>query len=325
MNRNPPTMKDVAQAAGVSLGTVSKVFNGIPVGEPYRRKVEAAAKALGYQVNHYARGLRTNRTNSVAVILPGVNHPFFGTLAQALCESLLRRDYRMLLYVTSSDPAAEERCMRMVRQNKADGIIGLTYTPGLTVDVPFISIDRSCGTPCVASDNFGGGRLAAEKLIGLGCERLAFLRTGSAQLGEVDKRGEGFLAACRAHGMEPGVLSVNDDQPMGVFRDFLCAHLHGGRLDYDGIFCVTDLLAYRVRGMLEELGVRVPEEVQIIGFDGVRWFETEERVCSTIVQPIAQIAETSVDLLLNKPPEQLPALVCLPVSYAPGGTTREEV
>ena len=99
MKNAMPTMKDVAQEAGVALGTVSKVFNGIPVGESYRIKVEEAARKLGYQVNQYARGLKTNKTNTVAVILPGVNHPFFAALAHHVCEALARRDYRMLLYV----------------------------------------------------------------------------------------------------------------------------------------------------------------------------------------------------------------------------------
>ena len=74
---NAPTMKDVAREAGVALGTVSKVFNNIPVGEDYRRRVEEAAKRLGYQVNSYARGLKTNRTCSAALILPNVTAPFF--------------------------------------------------------------------------------------------------------------------------------------------------------------------------------------------------------------------------------------------------------
>ena len=75
--------------------------------------------------------------------------------------------------------------------------------------------------------------------------------------------------------------------------------------------------------MLSELGFRVPEDVQIIGFDGIRRFGRESLYCSTIVQPVAKIAETSVDLLLTKDRSNIPALVCLPVSYAPGGTTKE--
>ena len=96
-----------------------------------------------------------------------------------------------------------------------------------------------------------------------------------------------------------------------------------GRLAFDGIFCVTDALAVHIRAVLLELGLRVPEDVQLIGFDGIRRFAQEGFYCSTIVQPVSRLAETSVDLLLREDRSNLPSLVCLPVSYAPGGTTKE--
>lgn len=327
MKNSQPTMKDVAQEAGVALGTVSKVFNGIPVGDSYRTRVEDAARKLGYQVNQYARGLRAGSTFTVALILPGVNHPFFAALAQHICEALAARGYRMLLYVTASNPEMEQACVNMVRQNKADGIIGLTYNP-LVVDedLPFVGIDRSFrpDIPCVSADNYGGGRLAAEKLLELGCRRLAFLRTGSSKPGEADKRGDGFEMACRARQIPYDALRLNDGDDFRKFREFLLAHRQGDHLDIDGVFCSTDLLAWKIQCLLEELGLRVPEDVQIIGFDGIRRFGGEALYCSTIVQPVARMAETCVDLLLAKERSNIPALVCLPVSYAPGGTTREQ-
>lgn len=321
-----PTMKDVAQEAGVALGTVSKVFNGRPVGETYRVKVEEAARRLGYQVNEYARGLRSGKTFTVALILPGLDHPFFASLAQQVCVALAQRDHRVLVYVTASRPDIEQNCINMVRQNKVDGIIGLTYNPlELDEDLPFVSIDRCIApnVPCVASDNFGGGRIAAEKLISLGCRRLAFLRTGSAHPSETDRRGDGFEAACQARNIPCDSLRLTDGESMDLFWDFFRSHITDGKLDIDGIFCSTDLLAWRIQCMLKEMGVRVPEDVQLIGFDGIRRFGGEELYCSTIVQPLQKLAETAVDLLLTKDRSNIPAMVFLPVSYAPGGTTRE--
>ena len=189
-----------------------------------------------------------------------------------------------------------------------------------------MGIDRSfrADIPCVAADNYGGGRLAAEKLLELGCRHLAFLRTGSSSPSETDKRGDGFEAVCRARQVPYEILRRNDgeDSPE-VFREFFLSHMTGGTLDIDGIFCSTDLLAWRTQNLLAELGIRVPEDVQLIGFDGIRRFGGEGLYCSTIVQPAQKIAETCVDLLLAKDRSNIPALVCLPVSYAPGGTTRE--
>lgn len=324
---NAPTMKDVAREAGVALGTVSKVFNDIPVGADYRKRVEEAAKRLGYQVNNYARGLKTNRTYSVALILPNVTDPFFAMLAQGVCSVLAQRGYRTILSTTDYGPETEQRCIQMVQQNKVDGIIGLTYNPDLEIDpqLPFVSIDRyfNASVPCVSSDNFGGGQLAAEKLLELGCKHPLFLRIGSKVPGESDKRGDGFESVFRQRKMECTSLRLNDEDGLEPFKDFLASHIEDGRLAFDGIFCVTDALAVRIRAMLSELGLRVPEDVQLIGFDGIRRFAEDGYHCSTIVQPIARIAETSVELLLREDRSNLPSLVCLPVTYACGGTTRE--
>ena len=322
-----PTMKDVAREAGVALGTVSKVFNGISVGEEYRLRVEEAARRLGYQVNHYARGLKTNKTHTAALILPNVTDPFFAALAEHVCHALSRRGYRMLLTTTGSDPDAEQRCIHMVEQNKVDGIIGLTYNPALEVDdqIPFVSIDRyfSPAVPCVSSDNFGGGQLAAEKLLELGCKKLLFFRIGSHVSGEADKREDGFRVACGLRQAAHTVLSLDDSEGYEPFRAFLRGHMADGKLDFDGVFCNTDRLAHLVAEILRELGVRIPEDVQLIGFDGVRKFGVDGLFCSTIVQPVSQLAETSVNILLEEERSQLPSLICLPVTYAAGGTTRE--
>ena len=100
-------------------------------------------------------------------------------------------------------------------------------------------------------------------------------------------------------------------------------HFGDGRRDFDGIFCVTDSLAHQIRITLQGMEVRVPEDVQIIGFDGVRHFGDLEYTCSTIVQPLEAIASNCVEMVLTPRGENAPALICLPVSYGWGGTTRE--
>ncbi|MBQ9643719.1 MAG: LacI family DNA-binding transcriptional regulator [Lachnospiraceae bacterium] len=329
-------MKDVAEEAGVSLGTVSKVINGKPVGEEYVRKVNEAIRKLNYHVNSYAQGLKASRTYTVAVLMPNTYHPFYAMLTYWLNASLTRRGYRMLLCCTDSDPRQEQEYVYMAQQNKVDGIIGLTYNDQLQVseDTPFVSIDRPFNPqiPCVASDNFAGGQMAAEKLADLGCRKVLFLRTGSSLNNEPNKRKAGFENGCIARGLsyEMKILSdgewLTEEDIEEQFRAFLASRIHDGKPDFDGIFCVTDSLAFIVRRMLEEMGLRVPEDVQLIGFDGTRWLahmESSGYMCSTIVQPIESIAEMSVDLLLENSMSIKPPLVCLPVTFAEGGTTRQ--
>ncbi len=322
-----PTMKDVAREAGVALGTVSKVVNGIPVGESYRLRVEEAIKKLNYQVNSYAQGLKSNKTYTAALLLPNTEEPFFASLAYHINLSLLKRRYRMLLCCTDFSSDQEQEYVTMAQQNKVDGIIGLTYNPNLQIEenTPFVAIDRSMGSkiPCVASDNFAGGQLAAEKLADLGCTNVAFLRIGSSLDNEPNKRKAGFENGCLSRGLSYEMKILNDGEPFEEFTRFLSEHMHDGRLSFDGIFCVTDKLAYLIIKTLHRLNLRVPEDVQVIGFDGIRVFPGTEYVCSTIVQPVPEIAEMCVNLLLQENMSAKPPLVCLPVTYVSGGTTRE--
>lgn len=327
-NKNSaPTMKDVALEAGVALGTVSKVINGLPVGESYRIRVEKAIEKLNYHVNSYAQGLKASRTYTVALLIPNAYHPFFAQLIQQISLALSKRKYRMMLCSTDYDYRLEQDYITMAQQNKVDGIIGLTYNPNLQVaeGTPFVSIDRSMGAriPCIASDNFAGGQMAAEKLADLGCRHVAFLRIGSSLSNEPNKRKAGFENGCLARGLRYSMKILQDGDSIDEFETFLTEHMQDGRLDFDGLFCVTDRLVYDVRKILEKLKVRVPEDVQIIGFDGIRAFGDGDYICSTIVQPVQEMAEMCVELLLQENMPVKPPLVCLPVSYAYGGTTKE--
>lgn len=325
------TMKDVALEAGVALGTVSKVVNGLPVGESYRTRVEEAIRKLDYHVNSYAQGLKASKTYTVALLIPNTTNPFFAQLVYHINTALQKRKYRMLLCTTEynskmEQSRLEQEYIMIAKQNKVDGIIGLTYNPNLHIEdnIPFVSIDRPMGAhiPCVASDNFAGGQMAAEKLADLGCKNVAFLRVGSSLYSEPNKRKAGFENGCLARGLSYSTKILQDGAPLREFEDFFKEHMEKGALEFDGLFCVTDYLAHNVIKILRKLGLGVPEDVQVIGFDGVRAFGDGDYFCSTIVQPVPEIAEMCVELLLLENMRTKPPLIYLPVSYAYGGTTK---
>ena len=327
MKSTRPTMKDVAREAGVALGTVSKVMNNIPVGDEYRMRVEEAAERLGYRINTYARGLRTDKSGLVAIIVPSVRHPYFGLLVDAVTNALKACGMQTLLATTEFNFQAENECIRLVYSSKVDGIIALTYNPDIEIDetIPFVSIDRfyTNRVPCVASDNYGGGQLAAEKLVERGAKNLLFLRIGSEVYAEPDKREAGFSSWCSAHDVPCRILHIDDSDGTRRILEFIEEHTHEGRCDYDGIFCCTDQVAVNVIRRLKALGCRIPEDIQVIGFDGLLDYINYQPYCSSIVQPVDRIAETAVDIVLSKDRASLPARTCLPVEYRPGGTTRE--
>ncbi len=320
-------MADVAREAGVALGTVSRVVNGEQVGEEFREKVNAAIQQLGYQYNTSGRALRTDRTNTIALIIPNTINPYFALLVNHINIALEKRNYRMMLCFSEYDRDREAEFIRMARQNRVDGIIALSYNPRLEIPegIPFVTIDRffSSSVPCVAADNFGGGRLAAVKLKELGCTRVAFMRIGSTITNEPSKRRDGFISACVELNLPFDQIALEDGQPYEEFVKFLIRNTAKGKLAFDGLFVGTDSLAWQIIQTLKQMGIRVPEDVQVIGFDGIRMFGDQEPVLSTIVQPAQEIAETCVSMVLSGHMSNVPSLVCLPVAYAAGGTTRE--
>lgn len=129
--------------------------------------------------------------------------------------------------------------------------------------------------------------------------------------------------------MEPGlpfeVCNLPEGSPLSAFEAFLKRHILESDHPLDGIFCGNDAQAWQVVHILRAMGRRVPEDVQVIGFDGTRMFGNLDYVCSTIVQPVPDLAETAVNMVLSNDFTGLPPLVCLPVRYQPGGTTRDSV
>ena len=320
-------MKDVARESGLSLATVSKVINGLPVGKISRQKVEAAIDKLGYRVNTYARALKSSKTYSIALVMPSLKHPFFAHMTDELTKNLMERGYNAQLIITNYDPEAEQKSFEMVRTNKMDGVIALTYCPDLEVDetMPVVTIDRHLehSVPCVSSDNYRGGEIAAEKLIEFGCRKLLFTRITSPIHGEPSKRLAGFESVCKTKNADYDTLLLYDDENEEPVYRYLQEHITNGALAYDGIFCNSDMLARRVIRFLKGKGIAVPEQVQIIGYDGIIDRFTDQYVCSTIEQPISQMAETAVNILLDFSGYSGGMNICLPVRYVPGGTTKD--
>lgn len=325
------TMKDVAKQAGVALGTVSKVINGIPVSEKNRLKVEEAIRTLHYEVNTYARGLKIQKSNLVALIIPNTHNPFFAGFADHIESSLYKRGMKLLLCCADGIPEKEIDYLNMAVNNKVDGIIALTYSDigkYITRDLPIVVFDRFFENqviPRVASDNFAGGCLAIEKLLEFGCRHPIYIRFHSVFPGESDKRKDGYFYACKKHDLEPDYLDVVDcDERIPVMKEFLTKHKNlDGTLTFDGVFAHTDYHGYLFKKLLLQEGFRVPEDVQIIGFDGIPKFGNIEDglFVSSICQPVEQLAEKCVEILVS---ENAPSLTLLPVKYQYGGTTKEK-
>lgn len=327
----PPTMKDVAKEAGVALGTVSKVINNITVGEEYKKRVDEAIKKLGYEVNVYARGMKKQKTDTVALIIPNLLNPFFASFAYHLEFELSKHNYKVLLCNSDGNADKEVQYINMAKQNKVDGIVGITYSnidEEVSSNCLFVSIDRhfsNSDIPYVSSDNYNGGRLAVEKLIELGCKNIAFIGTVSNVYGETYKRKIGFIDACEERKIScKAVQLVEPHESLEkVCSKFLEENISNGKLLIDGIFFSTDIVALRVKKIIESYGFSVPKDVSLIGYDGIKPVPELGYFVSSIRQPVDLMAKKCTDIiisLINK--EKVSKINYLPVNFVEGGTTK---
>ncbi|HFI0761878.1 TPA: LacI family DNA-binding transcriptional regulator [Streptococcus suis] len=320
------TMKDVAKLAGVSVGTVSRVINqeqGIK--EITLKKVQQAIDELGYIPDVYARGMKKNKTETIALIVPSVWHPFFGELAFHVEVELSKKGYKLLL-CNISGPKRELDYITMLQQNKVDGIIAITYSPiedYLSSNIPFVSIDRTYedkAIACVSSDNQKGAELAAQVLISEGGTHFGFIGGHNKTINETKKRRLFFEKTILEAGFPCEVLDLEEpyDNFLEEVEVFLRQHP-----EIDALFTINDFTAIDAISILEKLGKKVPEDVQVVGYDGIRQAEERTQYLSTIRQPIEEMATEAVQCLLDiLDKKDRPLQITLPISYLEGKTTK---
>ena len=331
------TIKDVAQDAGVSVGTVSNVINGGNVSEERKSRVEASIQKLGYQGNGLARAMRTQRTDYVVVMLPNITNPFYNMLVRDLEKALTNVGKQLVLCISDGDHKKEIKYIEMAKHNKVDGVIGVTFSnveKYIEDSVVYVSIERCLpGVPCVSCDNYGGGWMAADSLIRRDAKNLLFFQTISSVENEVCKRRYGFEACCEVNNVTYASVSFSEQQVPCIYSSFsarnlinnvLRAHVgnHGKGARPDGIFAGTDHLAVVIMEELCSMGLRVPEDVQVIGYDGLKMLNTGRQLVSSIYQDTELIAKMSVDCLerlLNG--EKVENIINLPVTFIEGGST----
>lgn len=323
------SLKEVAELAGVGIATVSRVINNYPgVSPKTRAKVQRAIDALDYIPDEQARNFKLQTSNMVALFLPYVSNPFLAKVAYHVENELYKHDLKMMLCNSEAHPEKEKDYLDLVSKNKALGIIGITYNDindFLDTNIPFVCIDRFLGRkiPSVASDNFAGGRMALRALVRSGCKKIAFIGDTGGMHSEVKKRRSGF----KHEAEELGITPYFHDKRISVgylHNDFdFVDKLFEKYPDVDGVFAISDLLAAAVVERARLKGISVPQQLKVIGFDGIQDNDYFSPYLSTIVQPVEQMAKVAVELLLQKiaNPKLRTDTQIIPVTYRQGETT----
>lgn len=303
------TIRDVAFRAGVSVATVSRVLNGNGyVNKETEQRVRKVIRELDYRPNMVARGLAKRRSGTIAVILPDIMNPFFSELARAV-EDTARAGGFTVIFCNSDDLGPREKSyIKVLRQKYIDGIImasnrleeeDILYMNNN--DIPLVVLDRGPGNGDCAvfrAKNADGAKLAVRHLIDTGCRKVAHI-SGPEELVTARERLRGYREVAGQFPwfdetlIEPGHFSVNGGKE--AVRRLLERHP-----DVDGIFAGNDLMAIGALKALQRMGVKVPDQVSLCGFDGVEMTEWTEPELTTVAQPIYEMGAKAARYLIER-------------------------
>ncbi len=321
------SIREVAQEAGVGVGTVSRALNGSGYVSPEtRKKIEKAAKKLKYTPNELARNLYHNKTGIVGVIVPDLEHPFFSALVKHIEMELYEQGYKTMICNTVGISRREQEYLDMLERNMVDGII--TASHGLEVEEyrkqakPIVSIDRDLGAqiPLIGCDHAKGGKLAAELMLKAHRKKV-FLVSGIPPKVMANDRYVTFMKILE----ENGVTVLQEVMEWNIFS--WDAHYHMAeeifRLhpDIDGIFG-GDLAALACLNVAQRRGIRIPEDISIVGFDAMTPSNIVYPRLTAIRQNVELLAEVSVNTLLDMVEQRknVPHRLILDVEIQCGGT-----
>ncbi|MUG43483.1 LacI family DNA-binding transcriptional regulator [Paenibacillus woosongensis] len=298
------SIKDVAKHAGVSVATVSRVLNNSGyVGQDTRVKVEKAIKELNYKPNEVARSLFKKQSSTIGLIVPDIMNPFFPELARAVEDTAIQLGYNVILCNSDGDEKKEQNYLDVLQQQYVNGIIvssnTLTAAQIERLNIPVVSIDRviSKGLPTIVVENKKGAMMATRFLQSKGCRRIGHIK-GNSRVLNAEERCEGYMEIV---GQDPWfnetyIAEGQYDMQSSIQATLELLQRHP---DIDGIFAANDIMAIGAIKAAYQLGKKVPEDIAIIGFDGISLSKATTPELTTIEQPIYEMGEKATKLLVS--------------------------
>lgn len=304
------TARDVAETAGVSVATVSRVINGATgVNPETAAKVHAAVAELGYRPNGVGRSLKTNSSRLIGVLIPTLSNPVFAEAVDGIAEGVANGGYSLLFAASDYRREAESLGIETLLRYRVDGLI-LTVADAAdsrildlldTAEIPYVlayNPDGAHGRPTVTVDNRAAGALVAERLIALGHRRLGMIAGRLSDSDRARARHQGFAEAAVAAGLPPPLLAeVPFTRPE---LEPVLAGIFAAKDAPTALFCSNDMLAIATIGVLTGLGICVPGEVSVVGFDGIAIGTHLHPTLATVVQPSRELGRTAARQLLRR-------------------------
>lgn len=300
------TIQDVAKTAGVSVSTVSRVLNGkVDVASETQERILSVIDDLGYTTNLAARSMRSFRKNLVGLIMPDVAYPFAIEVMKGVNRAIAESEFDLLVYTTgdvrkSGRASHEQKYVSLLTNSISDGVILVApVADELHVDAPIVSIDPLASNPnfpAVHATNYQGALDAMEYLIGLGHKRIGYI-SGRAELESASRRLKGYTEALEKAG-------IPVDEELIASGDYTTATGVSGAQQLlaladppSAIFASNDQMAMGVYQVAEEMGLRIPEDLSVVGFDNIT--ESKYMGLTTVDQFILEMGYVATQMLIK--------------------------
>lgn len=298
------TIVDVARLAGVTPTTVSRVINNRGyISEKTKKRVHEVMDELGYQPNEIARSLTKQKSNTIGVIVPHISHPYFAKLISNLENEAAKKDYKIILCNSKEKAEKEKQYLDMCKSNRVAGIIicsgNFESNKINTGGIPVVLLEKNFeeGKLGIQCDNYQGGKLATEHLIECGCKKILHLSGVIDEEMPADNREKAFIDVCSKNEIEYFIKKYDIDTYNQMnYYDYIKAALNEIE-GVDGIFASSDLIAAQVIQVCNEIKIRIPEDIKLVGFDDVDISQLTTPRITTVHQPIKEMARLSIELI----------------------------
>lgn len=312
MGANKVSIKDIAQMAGVSVATVSRVINqNGRFSKETEKRVLDIINEYEYRPNELARGLRVDKSQVIGVIVPDITHEFFSQIARNIETELLKYGYMAIICDTNEKEEMEKQYMEMLSSMRVGGIIYIGGDPIVEPikDIPIVYVDRppvfenkKSGTCFIGSNNFQGGYLAAECLINSGKKEIVMVIRSNNNLDaeNIRSRMEGFKQALRDHGFTCGSDRIIKVAEVGMKSGYEAAkRICETRPEVNGIFFYSDILAIGGLKYLNEAGYEIPKEMAVVGMDDIPVSSMATPALTTVRQAFDQFGNLAVRSIMK--------------------------
>jgi len=299
------SIREVAQLAGVSASTVSRVMNGTAKVDPEKKeRVLRVIEETGFVPNEVARTLFRKSAKTIGLIVPSIRNPYFTELAAHIDTLSLQCGFRPFLCNTGYDPEKEKAAVQMLVSMNADAIIVASCSEQIrealnNCPIPVVALDAMLYgadvEACIYCDYYEGGRMAAEYLVEKGCQNIVCIK-GPQYRYSARSRYQGYLDVCRERNIPVQSVECDYDFDQGIA---MTEELLRKYPDVDGIIACNDIVAISTYKVLYKQNISVPDRVQLIGFDDISFATLLSPELTTICQPVKEMAKKAVELIVS--------------------------